>query len=676
MRHILRSKNRTLFAVTPLAVAVSGLFFALLPPRHAPWIPASTADARAFGERSGCRDSDVATGGLLSQRTVEPGGILSCETAEMTIKLGTSCVSAPLHVMISLDRSGSMLRGGALAEARSGALALLDALDLKRNPNTLVGVVSHGRVPRVDIRPSNDHGSVRGRISGVSASANVDDNLAGSVREAQRQLAGADAPFGESARRIIVVFSDGETDGDPNKERAARNAARDAKGDGTILFSVCVANTGSNCGLMAEMATSRGHSFASGNRSLIGAFRTIADRMRAYAVDSVDYTEVLPVGLEIISGTVKPALHVSSDLSERRLSWRIGPLPGEDPTGPVTRTIKFSIRPTTPQPSLPVTYTLRHAEATFQDNAEKAHLGTIRVPTATLRVLGACPDRVEPTVPAPPPQPPSPTPPDPPAATPAPTPTADRPPPGQLPPPERVQPWPTRVARYQIALPIAQLYRCPERAEPPDTVLLLDVSTSMAGLLADGRTKRDGARWAARQFLNEMLRGDRAALLTFGEDARLSPAGLTSRVPDLRRDLLSQRVLQPRPGSRIDRALAAGIAVLEQGARPDQMRQPVIVLITDGRLWDDAQVAEAKALAKRFDQGYLRGYGNTGRLFTIAVDGLGSWDEADRQQRHELLRDLASKRDYAYVVESADALAATAAAIAAEQRCQESSDRG
>ncbi len=625
MRHIRLLKRQSTLIVAAFAVAASCVLVGgsdVLGQRSAP-----SAGLSVQQERGSCSDAhpdsspDALTDALYSSRTVSPEAILGCERATITVTLGARCEVADLHVVVSFDHSQSMADGNALKRAKEGVRDLLQELDIDSYPGTRVGLVTHGaQASSVDL--SDKAGAISSRVLNLKAAGNED--VAGSIDEASKMFVRTPVGSGVPPRRVIVVFTDGVSD--PNQKGPAIGAARKAHSQGVEVISVCFENGYFSCPWTKDLASASRLSMTNkGDRGMNRAFRTVFDDLRTTGIVSLSLADILPVGLSYVEDSAKPSLQAGSNIEERTLAWRENDNKRRyRQPRVISRTLQYEVEPTDPLTTTVRSYVISQSSGTFEDN--RGFGGPWRVPTSTLRVLGPCPLRIEPTPPPrTPPVPPSP--PDEPSPTPTP---AWTPPAGLIDPPRNVQPWPVVPAPSTVYLPILDLEYCRDRRVPVDTVLLIDVSESMRG------AKLDAAKKGATLFVNSMRSQDRTALITFADDARSASTHLRSyeQTSTLRRDI---RDMQLRNGTNIAGALTAATELLDREARTGRSRQPVIVLLTDGDDLDPSRQTAALTIAKSFVQERQAGYRMFGRLFTVAVGPNAnrsflaelSWDPAD-----------------------------------------------
>jgi hypothetical protein len=165
----------------------------------------------------------------------------------------------------------------------------------------------------------------------------------------------------------------------------------------------------------------------------------------------------------------------------------------------------------------------------------------------------------------------------------------------------KVKVWDLSSLSYRAWLPSATRGAC-LRPAPLALALVIDASRSMdeplegasTGTPPTPRTKLDAAKDAARTLLRALGPGERAALLSFAEQATL----LSALDADPAAQERALTVLTTAPGTRLDRALLAAEAALT--ARSLQER-PIVILLSDGRQAQqpEAAIAAAAALESR-----------------------------------------------------------------------------
>lgn len=564
-------------------------------------------------EESSCQSVDPTTGQSYSTRVISPSTVRLCETATVSLTVRAVCETAPLHVMLDLDRSGSMV-GRPMEDAKDAAIALIQALDVNQNPDTLVGLVTTGDPPRVDARLTNSAGQVIGRIRGLTAGG--EENVPASIDLARSELLKERNNAKSPPIEVMVVLSDGGQTVPPQNAVRAANTAKNA---GILVVAVCLDNgTPGGCPAMQKVASSGKYYFQErSTSSLTKVFREIAEQVRNLNLRTLSVKERLPPGLDYVPDSGDPTPEVDS--TGRVLNWEFRFVPGEG------EAIQYRVAP-----QAVLTYPVAASTVTFSDSRDRQ--GSIVLPTRVLTVSAECPVVEVPTdtptaTPTDTPTPTGVAPTDTPTATPTRTPTAT---PTDTPSPT-LSPTPGVWRRY---LPILGLYRCVERPRPSDTILLVDASTSMLEPTASGRSKLDAAREGALQFVQLMREQDQTALIAFNQRTTvLSP--LTGDRASLR---AAVGRIQVDSWTRIDLALDAAAAELRSTRRRTDS-SAVIILLTDGLPTQTTPDAVRRSAAA------ARAAGAT--VFAIGVGA-----DVDPQ----LLQDVAGDRSRYYGVEDANAL--------------------
>jgi Mg-chelatase subunit ChlD len=574
----MRTMSKLLAAVAAAGIAIGVLGSLWQAPRAEAGRLAPAADD------SPCSSLD-ADGEPLSAREILSPNIRICDTTTVSVTLNASCGAIPLHVMLNLDYSGSMI-GQPWVDAKEAALALIRELDLPDNPETQIGLVYHGIQPD-SVALSNNAGPVQGQINRIQPGG--EDNLPAAIDVGATRLVQA-RPRGElTSFDVMVILSDG---GQTFPPQQAVSAAGRAKSRDILIVAVCLENGFSACPQMRQMASGPQFYFESqGTSGLARIFREIADDLRDINLRQMSVAETLPDGIRYIPGSGVP----EPDVEGQTLSWQFRFIPK---TGV---TIQYGISATNV-----TTYTLAENVTTFKDSQDRT--GSVLVPSEVLTITGLCTLPITPT----------------PTYTPTPTPTVFEPTDTPTPTPT-LTPTPT-PRPGKIFLPILGLGRCIELDRPVDIVLAIDASSSMQGSTSAGRTKLEAAVEAARGFVNRMREGEQVAVLSFNDTVTIH-ALLTSD-----RAALGTALDQIgwSPFTRIDLALIAAHEELNsERRRPESNR--VVVLLTDGQPTHTTPEAVAAAAAAARDDGII--------VFTI---GLGPDVDA------ELLRTVAGDPSRAF----------------------------
>lgn len=366
--HVPRQRSAPSLAATTGFIAMG-----LLSLIHVPAVRAAPA-AQGGSARSLCTDVDQTTGLPLSTRVISPSMVRICDTAEVSVTVKVSCEVAPLHVMISIDRSGSMA-GRPLQDAVDATDALLDALIAENLPNIRAGEISHGDPPRIDQKLTDDLSMVKTRIHGLNAEGQ--DNLPQSITMARQELVNERSKSRAKPVDVMVVLSGG---GLTHLPAEAVKAATLAKAQAILVIAVCIdKNTPDSCNAMKNVATSS-HYYFQGKDSdgLADALRKIAHDLTqaAGSLRSLVVQETLPAGLAYVDKSARPA--AAYDPISRTLRWDLS----EVLTG--GQGLGYRV-----QPSELYTYTLStQTRAAYRDSLGAS--GSIVVPTAVLRVPFRC----------------------------------------------------------------------------------------------------------------------------------------------------------------------------------------------------------------------------------------------------------------------------------------------
>ncbi len=588
--------------------------------------PLAAAPSFQGGEASSCSDLDPESGLPLSTRVISPTHIRQCETAAVSVTVKVSCEAVPLHIFLVIDRSGSMT-GQPIRDVKEAARALVDALDNANNPNTKVGIVSHGGRPRIDLRLTDNLGQVRSRIGSLDVLANdINDNLPDAITEATNQLTRERRDSPVTPVDVMVVLSDGGQTFPP--QEAVRSAGR-AKQQDILVIAVCIENgTPGGCAAMAQMASSRRYYFESqGTSGLTRIFRDIADEVTDIFLRSMQIVDTLPEGLEYVPDSAVPV--AAWDPDDRSLSWDLRFISKSGAE------LGYRVAP-----AEVTTYTVAmDSEVEFRDT--RGAIGRMSLPTTVLTVTELCVPPPPSTVVVPP------------TATDTPTPTATNT--ATATPTDRPSPTPTSTPTMTpsptpapIYLPILNLRRCLERDIPVDIVLVIDASTSMRTLTGAGRPRIEAAQAGAKRFVELLRPVDHAAVLAFNDQTFL----LSELSADRSALFAAIDRIETAPYTRIDLALDAARAELTgQRARPEARQ--VVVLMTDGQPTRTTPEAVRQAGAR---------LGEVADRFVIGVGG-----DIDVP----LMVDVAGAADRYYPVDDAEALERIYAEIAERTVCED-----
>jgi Mg-chelatase subunit ChlD len=589
-------------AVATVGVVLAGATIAL----DGVYLAAAGQNAEgAVAPPSACSGYDLTTGDLLSRRAISPTTILVCERSKVILDVVVSCRTAPIHIVISVDNSGSMM-GQPLERAKDGAQQFVEALDMANRATVRVGVVSHGDPARGELDLVNDPEQVVGAIRGLrSTSEGKEDNLSDSIVKARRILEDAREGAKSPPLEFIVLYTDGGQTYPPSR---AQGPARIAKADGVTVAVVCVESRMSCCPQVAKLASAPEYFVeAKGLQQVPRIFERLGLDFGELTIAALAVTDTLPSGLSLVGGSASP--EPVQPRNNLRPSW----MRHDSPLLPISYEVA---------PSDVVTYVVGPADVRFVDSRHRVGLAV--VPSGVLTVTGLCVT-------------PSATPKARASSTPTPRPRETA---------TKVTPEPSATIEHTpkpAYVPIALREQCKPEHHRSDIALVLDTSSSMTGQkLAD-------AKEAALLFV-EMIDLEpgrsQTAVVRFDREA------------DVVRELTRARALigaairslQVRSGTHIDKGLRTALGEL-RSSRHLERNEQVMILLTDG-VHTGTPGEQLRAAAEVQDAGV--------RLYTI---GLGpDVDEA-------ALKTMAGDDSRYYHAPDSDDLARIYAEIAQDLMC-------
>lgn len=498
-------------------------------------------------QRNGMRSSCVLTPG----KWADPARLFIGDWTTVTLTTTTHCplTQLPLHIVLMLDASNSMIPNGKLRDMQNAATRFVDEIDFDVSK---AGVVSFKDKGYVEAELTDRKGRVQGAISGLTTAFGTD--FEGGMARTEHLLRDGrnefvrDHPGQPLPIEIAVILSDGQP---YPPGRTGTGIANKMKSDGVTIFSICVGN---DCDqrFMRSFASRASYYFSvRSSGGLISAFRKIRDQVSNVRLKEILVRDVVPDNMRYIPGSADPPTY---RIVDRELRWRWTTIPPEGIT------ITYQLEPL----EVGTWPTNVEAIAEFKDVEER--VGEAVFPVPTVEVLA----------------PPTPT--QTPSATPTPTPTAT---PSTTVTPKATDtavptPTPTPTAAPRpIYLPLALVEVCDVRSLAVDVALVIDVSSSMnVPTRAGGQAKRDAARGGARAFIAQLRPGrDRVAVIAFADRA-LTLAPLTD---DLAAASAALDALPRLEGTRIHAGLAAAVAELAAAGTPAADRARAILLVTDGR---------------------------------------------------------------------------------------------
>lgn len=560
----------------------------------------------------------------IISHTLAPDSIRACDTAAVTVTMGITCPAArPIHLVIAVDRSQSI--EPLLPDVRKSARDVLAELDWNI-PGTMAAVLSHGFKVKVESDWTDSASRAQSAVNGIRYDAGdlgedppeaIDKAVSMLERIRNDSEGNPLAPI-----EIIILYGDGCDPSVPSCPGAAQRAAGQATAKDVKIATVCFeSGPRANCQDYRAISEPKTLAFKAPGGKLPSEVRALQEAGRGVSVKTVTLKDILPPALRLVPGSANPVPVVTGQ--ELAFGWA-----NAAPGTTLTATYRISTTVLGQQANRTKDSTVLLEDSIGRDGVPAV------VPPDTLDVTGPCaPPTATPT-----PEPPTPVPSDTPDVSPTPAPTFT---PSATTPPTAT---PTRESRAgKIWLPVLARAVCLPKDVRFDVALVIDASSSMREQSA-GVAKIDAAKAAARAFVDLLKPGDRAAIVAFNSDATVA-AALTADAA-----LLGAAIdgIQTADGTRIDRALDVAAAAVP--ASGDPARQPMIVLLTDGRA--SAPSADVLAAAQRARDGR--------KVFTI---GLG--DDIDR----DLLRAVASSPALYHEAPTSAELAGVYAGIAGTLPC-------
>jgi len=612
MSRILRA---ALGAAVGLAMAV-----AALPPRFGPrpHAPSAPAHAQPGGHRSPC--------GVRVGKTAAPPTVTLGAEATVVLTSTTDCPPqlVPLHVVLSIDGSNSMIPQGKLDAAKRAAVQFAQKMDYT---HSRVGVTSFSDKAYVETDLTDKLGQVTGAIMGIDTELGTvigaGIQLSTQMLNRARRDVPADLP---PPIEVMVVLSDGR----PWPETAAevRAAANAARGQGILVIGICVGN---DCDtVLMRSIVSRGDLYfdvRSAGR-LVAVFEKIVDELQRTQLRRFEVRDVLPANMAFVPDSAEPpvdAVAPDPDGGGQVLTWRWNVVPQDG------LTITYRVRPL----DVGRWPTNVEARAVFRDTENR--VGEAVFPVPSIAVVAPTPTATAT-----------------PSATPTPAPSASPTAPAAAtatvapPRPSPSDPAPAATVR-PLYLPLALREACDPRLVPADVVLAIDVSSSMdAPTSPGGPTKRAAAVAAARTFVViGGPRGDRLGVVAFADEAvTVAPLGMAAAEIDARLDTLPT-------ATGTDVAAGLTLALAEATGPAHRPGHPsAIVVLTDGR-------------PTRGVPGAPRDAARAAAAAGVAVYAVGVGDDVDAA----LLADLAGAPDRWVVAPEAAALDRIYAALALRIPC-------
>ncbi|HYG57001.1 MAG TPA: VWA domain-containing protein, partial [Symbiobacteriaceae bacterium] len=292
----------------------------------------------------------MAVGGSVTP-TLSADALTACG-ADATVTLTVQGQSPPpsanvVDVMLTLDTSGSMSAGNAIAAMRTAASQFVDTMDASDGSldgtitGSRAGLVTFASVAQLRAPLTHNAGGVKAQIAGLTPGGNT--NTWHGVTLAQQQLATS------PNKRVMILMTDGiptlsnrtgSNVGNPQATIDARNAATAAKADGTELYTIGLGPSVDQ-NLLRDMATDPAHFYlAPTPADLAAIFDAIAEGVAGPAATSMQYLATAGADFEVIGASASKG---TASHTATTVSWTLAELRTE---------------------SVTVTYQLRHTGST------------------------------------------------------------------------------------------------------------------------------------------------------------------------------------------------------------------------------------------------------------------------------------------------------------------------
>ncbi len=274
-----------------------------------------------------------------TDKTLSETRISTDGTLEVTLSVSArpDASGEPVDVALVLDRSGSMA-GAPLDHLKAGAKDFIDLVLTRGTADAAqgsrVGMVSFAGTASADVALTDDRAALRAAVDALTAQ--------GSTNHADAFSAGGALLDAAGRRRILVIFTDGETTVGPEPTPVAE-ALR--KGGVEIYCVGLVGRTGLDKATLCRWASEPAdtHVITTANaEELEDVFRSLADTIAAPGASDVRIRDVVNSDFRILSFT-PPALGTAALEGSQAICWRI---PALACLAPETATLTFKVQHT------------------------------------------------------------------------------------------------------------------------------------------------------------------------------------------------------------------------------------------------------------------------------------------------------------------------------------------
>ncbi len=269
------------------------------------------------------------------QNPVNPRAFLLGATTVVTfrVRFGCPAESMPLHIVLVLDASGSMA-GEPSREMQGAARELIDRLNLRDNPATMVGVVEFESTARTLCQLTNQASQAKGCVNRVGTSGGTCIDCG--IREGLKVLVSGRRLVSAGATRsqVMVVLSDGRDDEGCTPVLAA---ARQAKSQGVLVATVCLGDACDDVCLRSAASASRYFHKTRDASNLEKIFDEIRKDVTRTSLKQLSFTNTLPPTMHLERGSADPGPDAGS--GPDTLTWTFDFLQTDG------MTVSFTLRP-------------------------------------------------------------------------------------------------------------------------------------------------------------------------------------------------------------------------------------------------------------------------------------------------------------------------------------------
>ncbi|MFN2115758.1 MAG: VWA domain-containing protein [Anaerolineae bacterium] len=252
-------------------------------------------------------------------KSARPARVPVGEPVKVQLELTADCqqLHDRMHVVLTMDRSGSMTHGGAeYSYIKMAARSLAEMLAVGPGNERRFGLISHGLEPVVEVPLTNDLAEIASRIDAMTGKGQ--DNVPRSIAMAHEMLRAARPADTDRPMEVIVVLSDGGQNFPYDDVVAAGQAAKD---DGVLLVSACSLTNNNQCDVMSEIAGDRQHYYEVDRiEQTLDMFVRLGMQLREVPLAEVIITDDLPDHVRLVPGSDHPPV---SRIEGRRLVWEI-----------------------------------------------------------------------------------------------------------------------------------------------------------------------------------------------------------------------------------------------------------------------------------------------------------------------------------------------------------------